>query len=112
MILGNFRLCVLGALLAGLAVPSLAAVPDEPGATVKEARGPGGQRADAGRSRRVELPFPLDVRSPDREPRAPRVDNAPHPFRENLLKRVSLAEPESETSAIRRHRLSRYPDFS
>ena len=107
MILGTFRYCALGALLAGLAAPSFAAAAQAP--AVEEAQTPGSQRADAGRSRRVELPFPLDFRVPDHAPRAPAPqDNAgPHPFRETLLKRASLVgEPEI------RGRLSHYPDFS
>lgn len=106
MILGTFRSCALGALLGGLAAPTLAAAPQAP---APEAPAPGSQRADAGRSRRVELPFPLDFRAPDRSPPAPAPqENAgPHPFRETLLKRASLS-PEFETRA----RLSRQPDFS
>lgn len=106
MILATFRLCALGAVLAATAAPSLAA---EPGSPAVQPNPQGSQRADAGRSRRVELPFPLDFRSPDREPRAPapRDDAGPHPFRETLLKRASLVE-ESET----RGRLSRHPNFS
>jgi len=106
MILATFRLCALGALLAGIAAPSLAA---ESASPAVQQNAQGNQRADAGRSRRVELPFPLDFRSPDREPRAPapRDDAGPHPFRETLLKRASLVE-ESET----RGRLSHYPNFS
>lgn len=106
MILATFRLCALGAVLAGTAPPSLAAAPETPAIQQKPQ---GSQRADAGRSRRVELPFPLDVRTPGNEPPRPAVrrDAGPHPFRETLLKHASLVT-EGET----RGRLSRYPDFS
>jgi len=106
MILTTFRLCALGALLAGMAVPSLAAAPE---ATVTAPKTQDGQRADSGRSRRVELPFPLDVRAPDRAPRVPAPQEAEglHPFRETLLKRASLAEQPAT-----RGRLSHQPDFS
>jgi len=106
MILATFRLCALGALLAGTAVPSLAAAPEAPAAQ-RDAQG--SQRADSGRSRRVELPFPLDIRTPDRDPpsRVPQVETGPHPFRETLLKRASLAEQPAT-----RGRLSRQPVFS
>jgi hypothetical protein len=107
MILATFRLCALGALLTGTAVPSLAAAPQTPAAENAEPRG--SQRADSGRSRRVELPFPLDVRAPDRAPPAPvpQESTGPHPFRETLLKRASLAEQPAT-----RGRLSHQPDFS
>ena len=87
MILAILRSCALAALLAGLAAPSLAAAPAERST-------PDRQRADAVRARRVELPFPLDVRPLDRAPAAPvrREEAGPHPFRETLLKRASLAE--------------------
>jgi hypothetical protein len=103
MILATFRLGALGALLAGMTMPSLAAAPQAPSARQDS------QRADAARSRRVELPFPLDVRAPDRAPRpsAPQENAGPHPFREPLLKRASLAG-----TAATRARLSRQPDFS
>lgn len=106
MILATFRLCALGALLAGTAAPSLAAAP-ETQAVERDTQG--SQRADSGRSRRVELPFPLDVSTPDRTPpaRVPQVDAGPHPFRETLLKRASFA-----AQPATRGRLSRQPDFS
>ena len=104
MILTTFRLCALGTLLAGIAVPSLAAEPEAVAAP--EARS--AQRADFGRSRRVELPFPLDTRMPDRAPRPPvwQEDAGPHPFREMHSKRASLAEQPAT-----RGRLSRQPVF-
>jgi hypothetical protein len=107
MILSIFRSCALGALLAALAVPSLAA--DEVPASAREAQAPGKQRAEAGRSRRVELPFPLDFRAPDREAREParQQDAGPHPFRELLFKRASLLDERAT-----RGRLSHFPDFS
>jgi hypothetical protein len=115
MILGHFRLCVLGAMLAGLAAPAFAAAPE--GARPAEAQpDAGSQRADASRSRRVELPFPLDFRAPEAGPRrsaspkeAPQ-DRGPHPFRESLLKRAALSD--SGASARRDGRLSRHPEFS
>ena len=103
MILATFRLCALGALLAGIAAPSLAAAPQTPSAQRDS------QRADAGRSRRVELPFPLEARTPDEAPRpaARQEDAGPHPFRDTPLKRASLAvEPAT------RGRLSFRSDFS
>jgi hypothetical protein len=103
MILRTIRLCALGALIAITAVPSWAAAPEGPAAR------PDSQRADAARSRRVELPFPLDIRTPDRAPPAalPQENARPHPFREPLLKRASLAGQPAT-----RGRLSRQPDFS
>jgi hypothetical protein len=87
-VLGTLRLCALGALVAGLAAPSLAAAPDAPAG--EQAQAPGGQRADASRSRRVELPFLLDFRAPDREPPRParRASDDPHPYRDIPLKRA------------------------
>ena len=106
MILATFPCCALGALLAGTAVPSLAAAPEAPGA---ERNAQGSQHAESGRSRRVELPFPLDIRTPDRDPpaRVPQVETGPHPFRETLLKRASLSG-----KAATRGRLSLQSDFS
>lgn len=106
MILTTFRMCALGALLAGTAVPSLAAAPH---AAVAAPKTQSTQRADSGRSRRVELPFPLDTRLPDRAPPAPvwQEDAGPHPFRETLLKRASLADQPAT-----RGRLSHQPVFS
>ena len=52
-----------------------------------------GARSDAGeRSRRVELPFPLESRATDGEPRAPaaKEGDGPHPYREIRLQRASL----------------------
>lgn len=112
MILGRFRLYALGALLAGLATPSLA---EAPAATDAKT---GSQSADASRSRRVELPFPLDFRPTDREQRAtapqnsPQDGSGPHPFRETQLKRASLVEPAPAAAANFDRRLSRFPDFS
>lgn len=107
MILSTFRLCALGALLAASTVPSLAA--DEVPARAPAVQAPGKQRAEAGRSRRVELPFPLDFRAPGSEPSQPawRQDAGPHPFRELLFKRASLLDEPAT-----RGRLSQFPDFS
>ena len=104
MILTTFRLCALGALLAGIAVPSLAAAREAVAAPEAQSA----QRADFGRSRRVELPFPLDMRLPERAPRRPiwQEDAGPHPFRETHFKRASLAEQPAT-----RGRLSRQPVF-
>lgn len=111
MILGNFRLFALGAALAGLAAPSLAAAPQDPAATMPADAAPA---KSAGRSRRVELPFPLELRARDRAPRppAPREDAAPHPFRENPLKRTAFGGADSGVRAAQTRRLSRYPEFS
>ena len=107
MIRSIFRPCLLGTLLVVLAAPSHAA--DEVPASAPAAQAAGSQRAEAGRSRRVELPFPLDIRAPDRAPptAAPRQDAGPHPFREPLLKRASL-----DGQPATRSRLSRQSDFS
>lgn len=116
MILGKFRLVAVGALLACLAAPSLAAAPVSTDA--KPVTSAGSQSADASRSRRVELPFPLDIRPTDREQRATAPQRStpdgsePHPFRETQLKRASLVEPASAASANFDRRLSRFPDFS
>ena len=113
MIRGNFTSCMLGALLAGIVAPPLAAASVEEGATAetREVAGTGSRDLPATRSRRVELPFPLDVRSPDRPapPPAAREANTPHPFREQQLQRASLngAGP----AAIRVRRLSRVVEF-
>jgi hypothetical protein len=115
MILGTLRHCAFGALLAGLGAPALAGTATEP-ATAKsspsaQARG---QSADASPSRRVDLPFLLDFRSPDSAPRPPvRSDgDGPHPFRETLLKRAAFAGPVSDTEASRHLRLSPLPEIS
>ena len=109
MILGNFRLIVLGVLVAGCAVPALAAAPESSPGNVdaRSVASAGGQSRDASRSRRVELPFPLQFQSPERGPPAPvrRADPGPHPFRETLFKRASLFTPADL-------RLSRLPEFS
>ena len=114
MILGKVRLIALGTLLAGLASPSLAGTPhDRADGDSKPVVSSGPEGAQASHSRKVELPFLIDRVSPDREPRAsaPRGDTAPHPFREVLLKRASLAGAGAGPDAIYR-RLSRQPDFS
>jgi hypothetical protein len=113
VILGNFRAFACGVLLAGCAVPSLAAAPQGAAVTVETGQSvasAGSESRTASRSRRVELPFPLEVRAPEREPpaKAPQGDAGPHPFRETLFKRASVADP----AAIRGLRLSRLPDFS
>jgi len=107
MIRSIFRPCLLGTLLVVLAAPSHAA--DEVPASAPAAQAAGSQRAEAGRSRRVELPFPLDFRAPEREPSQParQQDAGPHPFREVLFKRASLLEEPAT-----RGRLSQFPDFS
>ena len=112
MILGKFQLCALGALLAGLAAPSIAEQPASV-PTQSEATAAGPQRADASRSRRVELPFPLQPPADSQQqPRpAPRTDDAPHPFRETLLKRAAFTAP-SGPETYRDRSLSHIPDFS
>jgi serine/threonine protein kinase HipA of HipAB toxin-antitoxin module len=114
MILGKVRLIALGTLLAALASPSLAGAPDDhANGDSKPVVSSGRENAQSSHSRRVELPFLIDRASPDREPRAsaPREDAAPHPFREDLLKRASLTGMDAGPSANYR-RLSRQPDFS
>ena len=99
MILGNFRLLGLAVLLVGSATPSFAAEPAERAVVAPRSALPDGSRnAQASHSRRVELPFLLDFRTPDREPAVPtaRDKTAPHPFRESLLKRASSDEQSSE----------------
>ena len=114
MILDNFRLFALGALVAGCAVPSLAAAPPGRAATVEagasSVASAGGESREASRSRRVELPFPLEFRPPEREApaQAPRGDAGPRPFRETLFKRASLSAP----AGISGLGLSRLSDFS
>ena len=109
MILGTFRLLALGLLLAGSAAPALAGAQESAAVTVdaQSVASAGGESRDASRSRRVELPFPLEFRAPEREApaRAPQRDTGPHPFRESLFKRASLSSPADL-------RLSRLPDFS
>lgn len=107
MILCNVKSYALGALLVVLAAPAHAAAPGRPAEAARPAT-TGSQSADATRSRRVELPFPLDFRSPESAPRpSARPENTgPHPFRESLLKRASLDD------ANRVRRLSRHPNFS
>ena len=109
MILGTFRLVALGVVLAGSAVPALAGAADGApvAADARSVASAAGENHEASRSRRVELPFPLEFRAPDREPpaRAPQRHSGPHPFRELLFKRASL----SETADLR---LSRLPEFS
>ena len=85
---------------------------------VKPAASTGSQSADASRSRRVELPFPLDFRPTDREQRATAPQRSapdgsePHPYRETQLKRASLDNRASAAAANFDRRLSRFPDFS
>ena len=88
MILVRTQTWLLGVALAILAAPACAAAPHAQ---------PDTQQADgseqASNFRRVELPFPIDIRTPERTPRtAPQPDQAgPHPFRETTLKRASLS---------------------
>lgn len=79
----------LAALLAALALPASGAEPPTP-VSAEQAVSDGGERSETGRSRRVELPFPLDLGSPGDTPPVPasRHDARPHPFRENLPKRA------------------------
>ena len=115
MILGTLRYCAFGVLLAGLGAPAFAGTAAEP-ATTKSAPAPQthGQSADASPSRRVELPFLLDFRSPDSAPRPPvgSDGDGPHPFRETLLKRAGFAGPVSDPEANRHLRLSPLPEIS
>ncbi len=116
MILRGFRFYALGALLAGLGAPAHAGTPTEPTAakpapTAQAARAP---NADASPSRRVELPFLPDFRSPRSEPRPTvRSDgDGPHPFRETLFKRTGLTGPVSDPGANHHLRLSPLPEIS
>ena len=112
MILGTYRLMALGAVLGGCAVPSLAAAP--PGMPVepvpKSVASSTSESREAARSRRVELPFPIQFRSPEPPQPAPtrRADPGPHPFREILFKRASV----DASAGTRGRRLSRLGDFS
>ena len=87
MILGTSKYWALGAVLAGLAVPAFAEAPATKPLASADARA-----TQPTHSRRVELPFPLDVRAPEQAPRtvAPRENSAPHPFREMQSKRAAL----------------------
>ena len=124
MILGNFRLYLLGALLAGLATPSIAAASDrQAGAVGAEPRplaSTDGENGGARHSRQVDLPFLLDSGSPDREPRAraPEGQSGPHPFREVHLQKAAWSSPEAQRSpraaaqfARGERRLSHLPEF-
>jgi hypothetical protein len=114
MILGTFRSCMLGALLAGTAAPSLAAAPvgEDATAEARPVAGADSRDVPATHSRRVELPFPLDERPPDRRtpPPASRKATTPHPFRERQLQRASLGEGGAGPATIR-VRLSRLVKF-
>jgi len=111
MVLGTFRLGGLGALLAASA--AMAGPPVEAAVTIKKDPAPAAP-LQAERWRRVELPFPLEFRAPQRETRqtAPRREAAPHPFREDLLKRAARQTTDSGVSAPVARRLSRFPEFS
>jgi hypothetical protein len=112
MIPGTCRFCALGALLAALAAPSLAAAPRKETVAAEADAAPAAAER-TGRSRRLELPFPRDFSAPAGEPRVPhRREVAPHPFREGRLKRAALAVPDSGAEAINVRRLSRFPEFS
>jgi len=107
MILGNFRLRALGVMLAGLSAPVLAQAPaslEAPRAAI--------DRDERAPSRRVELPFPLDMRPAEsrRDAAPPRVSDAPHPYRELRRQRASLAAP-AVSGAFRPVRLSRAAEF-
>ena len=103
MILKYSRLYALGVVLAGLTAPALAQAParlDAPRAAV--------DRQERAQSRRVELPFPLDIRPAEgrRNAPQPRASDAPHPDREIRLQRASREEP-AGPGAFRALRLSR-----
>ena len=114
MILGTYRLIALGAVLGGCTVPSLAAAPPGMPVTVepvsKSVASSTSESREAARSRRVELPFPIQFRSPEPSQSAPtrRADPGPHPFRETLFKRASV----DASAGTRGRRLSRLGDFS
>jgi hypothetical protein len=108
MILRHFRLGVFGVILAGLAAPALAQAP----AGASGDRRASAERAQPGHSRRVELPFPLNIRPAEdsRTAPAPRESEGPHPYREIRLQRASL-DDSAARHAIRALRLSRFAEF-
>ena len=99
MIPARTRLCLLAAVFAAAGSPALAEGPSAEAPT--DARSPAsGARSDAGeRSRRVELPFPLESRPTDGKHRAPaaKASDGPHPYREIRLQRASLDQAEAGT---------------
>ena len=100
MILRPCKYLALGAALAGLAVPAFAEAPAAPTKPLASADARGMQPSH---SRRVELPFPLDLRIPELAPRtmAPRENIAPHPFRETQMKRAALDSAKIGISPVR-----------
>ena len=90
MILGTSKYWALGVVLAGLAVPAFAEAPAAP--VTKPLASADARTTQPTHARRVELPFPLDLRAPEQAPRtmAPRENSAPHPFREMQSKRAAL----------------------
>lgn len=99
MILTIFRIGAAGALLGGLAAPAAAAdsEPRQAQSSSAESERPFELRR-SNLSRRVELPFPLEYRSPGQAtPRpVPRVET-PHPYRNLDLDRTQRAAFESGT---------------
>jgi hypothetical protein len=86
------RLCALAALLAAAGSPALAESPSGQPATGARAPVSGARSEPAERSRRVELPFPLESHATDGKPRAPaaKQGDGPHPYREIRFQRASL----------------------
>ena len=92
MISVRTRLCALAAVLAAAGSPALAEGPSAQART--DARSPvsDAHGGTAERSRRVELPFPLESRATDGKPQAPaaKEGDGPHPYREIRLQRAAL----------------------
>ena len=115
MTFGIRRSWPLGVALAVIAAPALAeaSAGEAVRAEAKPLASADGQRSLAERSRRVELPFPLDTRAP--EPRPPtatsRTPAAPHPFRESQLKRASLEYQGPAVRALNPRRLSQSAEY-
>ena len=107
MILGSCRYWAFGTVLAAMAAPAIATTPASE--QTKPLASADGQRTLAGPSRRVELPFPLDVRASEpQRTTAPRDRSVSHPFRESELKRAAL---DSVTIGINPVRLSQPAEF-
>lgn len=109
MILSTFRIGALGVLLCGLAAPAAAADRDGP-----RAASPADSANRADHSRRVELPFLLDFRPTESEPRRPVTHQkagktGPHPYRDIQLEQPLRAS--LDTGRTRSGRLSPQVDF-
>ena len=107
MILSIFRIGALGVLAGGLTVQAAAADREAP--TVAA---PADNTDRAGHSRQVELPFLLDFRPSENEPRrpAPRDKAGPHPLRD--LQPEQPIRASLHTGRTHSLRLSPRVDFS